>query len=117
MKRLLLVALAFTAATAEAASGYTQEMFRRGLYEPGVLITSAPLFVLITLRHPSNGAERTVAVPGPFLLGAIATEYRLEFRKPKSRTDAFKALAEQQQKEVQIALSQPNRVFVFGNPR
>ena len=115
MTRLVLAALVFAVATAHAESRYTQQMFRRGLHEPGVLVTTAPLFVLITLRDPSNGAERAAAVPGPFLLGAIATEYRLKLRKTISREDEWKALAEQQQKELQIALSHRDRVFVFRN--
>ena len=111
----LLAMLFFTVATANAAPQYTQEMFRRGLYEPGVLMTTAPLFVLVTLRDPSSGAERVAAMPGPFLLRAIETEYRLRLRRTTSRDDIYKALAEQQQKEVQIALAQPNRIFVFRN--
>lgn len=91
-------------------------MFRRGLYEPGVLVTSAPLFVLITLQDPSTGAERAAAIPGNFLLGAIDMEYHLKPRKT-SKEDEFKALAELQQRELHIALSQPGRVFVFRNRR
>ena len=117
MKRAVLAALVFTVATAQGASRYTQDMFRRGLYEPGVLVTGSPLFVLITLRDPSTGAERAAAVPGPFLLGAVAAEHRLKLRKTNSRDDEFKALGEQQQRAVQIALSQPNRTFVFRNRR
>jgi hypothetical protein len=116
MTRALLVTLLFTAATVNARSHYTQEMFRRALYEPGVLSTTAPLFVLITLRDPSSGAERAAAVPGPFLLGAIETEYQVLLRKT-SRTHIGEALTEQQQKEVQIALAHPNRVFTFRNRR
>jgi hypothetical protein len=117
MTRVLFSILVFAVTTAHAASQYTQEMFRRGIYEPGVLVTSAPLFVLITLRDPSSGAERAAAIPGSFLLGAIETEYHLKLRKTTSSDDISKALAEQQKKEVYIALSQPNRVFVFRNRR
>jgi len=117
MTRVLFATLVFAATTAHAASQYTQEMFRRGLREPGVLMTTAPFFVLITLRDPSSGAELAAAIPGPFLLGAIETEYQLKLRKTTSHDDIYKALAEQQQKEVQIALSQRNRVFVFRNRR
>jgi len=116
MARAVFAMLVFTIATAHAASQYTQDMFRRGLHEPGVLVTSAPLFVLITLRDPSTGAERGAAIPGNFLLRAIDMEYHLKPRKT-SKKDEGKALAELQQKELQIALSQPNRVFVFGNHR
>src|SRR5205807_3445884 len=91
MTRVLLVTLFFTVATARAASEYTQQMFRRGLYEPGVLVTSAPLFVLITLRDPNSGAERAAAIPGNSLLGAIDTEYHLKPRKT-SKEDEGKAL-------------------------
>jgi hypothetical protein len=115
MTRVLFATLFLTIAAAHAEPHYTEQMFRRGLHEPGVLITTAPLFVLITLRDPSNGAERAAAMPGPFLLGAIETEYRLKLRKTTSHDDIYKALAEKQQKEVQIALAQPNRVFVFRN--
>ena len=117
MTRVLFATLVFAATTAHAASQYTQEMFRRGVYEPGVLVTSAPLFVLITLRDPGSGAERAAAIPGSFLLGAIQTEYHFRLRKTTSDDDLSKALAEQQKKGVQIALSQPNRVFVFRNRR
>jgi hypothetical protein len=116
MTRVVLATLVFTIATTQAASHYTQEMFRRGLYEPGVLVTSAPLFVLITLRDPSTGAERAVAIPGNFLLGAIDTEYDLKPRKT-SKKDEWNALAELQERELHIALSQPNRVFVFRKRR
>jgi hypothetical protein len=117
MRRLLFATLLFAVTAAHAASDYTQAMFRKGLYERGVLITTAPRFVLITLRDPSSGAERAAAIPGPFLLGAIETEYHLKIRKTTSHDDIYKALAELQQKEVQIALSQPNRVFMFRNRR
>lgn len=117
MTRVLFATLVFAVTTVHAASRYTQEMFRRGVYEPGVLVTSAPLYVLITLRDPSSGAERAAAIPGSFLLGAIQTEYHLKLRKTTSDDDISKALTEQQKKEVQIALSQPNRVFVFRNRR
>jgi hypothetical protein len=113
MPRVLLAILCLTVATAHAESRYTQQMFRRGLHEPGVLITTAPLFVLITVRDAHTGAEREAAVPGPFLLGAIETEYHLKLRKTTSHQDIYKTLAEQQQKELEIALAQPNRVFVF----
>jgi hypothetical protein len=113
MTRVLFATLFLTIAAAHAEPHYTEQMFRRGLHEPGVLVTTAPLFVLITLRDPDSGAERAAAIPGPFLLGAIETEYRLKLRKTTSHDDIYKALAEQQQKEVQIALAQPNRVFVF----
>src|SRR3712207_4267854 len=105
MTRIVLATLLVSIATAHAASHYTQEMFRRGLYEPGVVVTGAPLFVLITLRDPSSGAERAAAIPGNFLLGAIDREYRLKPRKT-SKQDEAKALAELQQKELRIALSQ-----------
>ena len=117
MTRILLLAFWITVATAQAGSRYTQQLFRRGLHEPGVLITTAPLFVLITLRDARTGAEREAAIPGPFLLGAIESEYHVRMRKTTSHQDVYKALAEQQQKEVQIALSQPNRTFVFRNRR
>src|SRR5947207_12321527 len=90
MARAVFATLVFTIATAHAASQYTQEMFRRGLYEPGVLVTSAPLFVLITLRDPSTGGERTAAIPGNFFLGAIDMEYHLKPRKT-SKKDEGKA--------------------------
>jgi len=115
MTRVLFATLLIAVATADAASQYTQEMFRRGLHEKDVLVTTAPLFVLITLRDPTSGAERAAAVPGPFLLGAIATEYRLKLRKTISHQDIYRALAEQQQQELQIALSRPDRVFCFRN--
>src|SRR5437016_3934678 len=98
MTRVIFVMLFFTVPTADAASHYTREMFRRGLYEPGVLMTTAPLFVLVTLRDPSNGTERAAAIPGPFLLGAIESEYHLRLRRTTSHDDIYKALGEQQQK-------------------
>src|SRR5215212_720443 len=101
MTRALLATLCFAFATAHAESHYTQQMFRRGLHEPGVLTTTAPFFVLITLRDPSSGAERAAAIPGPFLLGAISTEYHLKLPKSTPKKDQLKALVEQQRKELQ----------------
>ena len=116
MARILLATLCLTVAIAQAESHYTQQMFRRGLYEDGVLVTTAPLFVLITLRDARTGSEREAAIPGPFLLGAIDAEYHFGTRRT-AHQDIYKALAEQQQKELRIALAQPNRVFVFRNPK
>lgn len=113
---VLIAVLVLTVPAAHAESRYSQQMFRRGLHEPGVVVTSSPLFVLITLRDPSSGTERAAAIPGPFLLGAIEAEYHLELRKATSDKDELRALVEQQRKEVQIALAQPNRVFTFRNP-
>ncbi len=90
-------------------------MFRRGLYEPGVIITTTPLFVLITLRDPKNGTQREVAIVGPFLLGAIEDEYHIKVRKTGSFEGDVAAVEKAQKREVQIALSQPNRTFVFRN--
>ena len=119
MTRLLVAALLLSAATAQAGTRYTQEMFRRGVQQ-ALTFTSAtgPLYVLVTLRRPGTSAERTVATPAPFLLGAIEIEFHLKFPDPEhppKNDDEIRAKLER--KELQIALSQPDRVFLFRNPQ
>jgi hypothetical protein len=60
--------------------------------------------VLITLVSPNGRSRRDVAVPAPFLLGAIHREYHLGY----TATGEARAL--------KIALGQADRVFQFKSP-
>ena len=116
MTRFLVATLLLSVATAQAASSYTQEMFRRSLYQAQALTTTGPLYIIITLRDPSRGAERTAAISGPFLFGAIDLEYHLPSPDPEHPPkNDVEIRAKMLRKELQIALSQPDRVFVFRN--
>jgi hypothetical protein len=116
MTRFLLAGLLLGIATAQATPRYTQEMFRRGLHEAAALGATGPLYVLITLRDPSSSTERAAATPAPFLFGAIDIEYHLDFTDPEHpQKNDDEIRAKRQRKELQIALSQPDRVFVFRN--
>ena len=116
MTRLSVATLLLSVATAQAASSYTQEMFRRSLEQAQTLTIAGPLYIIITLRDPSRGTERTAAIAGPFLFGAIDFEYHLPVTDPEHppKNDA-EITAKRQRKELQIALSQPNRTFIFRN--
>jgi hypothetical protein len=94
---LCLLTLLFAPVIAMAQSGYTDDIYRRGLDNE----STAPLFVLVTLVDPRSGAERTACVEAPFLLGAIHIEYGL----PYDEAGSAKAMA--------IALTQPARRFSF----
>jgi hypothetical protein len=118
MTRFLVAALLLNVATAHATSYYTQEMFRRSLYQAATLGTTGPLYVIIALRDASRGTERAAAIPAPFLFGAIDIEYHLTFPDPeRPGKNSDETFAKLQRKELRIALSQPNRVFVFRNHR
>jgi hypothetical protein len=90
-----LILLAPLAAMAQ--SGYTDDMYRRGLANQ----STAPLFVLVTLVDTKSGSERAACVDAPFLLGAIHIEHRLSY----DDAGTSKAMA--------IALNQPDRRFSF----
>jgi len=116
MTRFLVATLLLSVATVQAAS-YTQEMFRRSLYDAQTLKNSGrTLYIIITVRDPSRGTERTAAISGPFLFGAIDYEYHLPVTDPEHppKNDA-EITAKRERKELQIALSQPDRVFTFRN--
>jgi hypothetical protein len=119
MTRLLVAGLLLSVATAQAATHYTQEMFRRGVRQAQTFsATTGPLYVLITMRDPSGSAERIAATPAPFLLGAIDIENHLHFPDPEHPPKNDEEIrAKLKRKELQIALSQPDRVFVFRNPQ
>ena len=95
---LLLLLLSVTAL---AQSSYTDSMYRRALENE----STAPSYVLVSLRDPATGSERVGCIPAPFLLGAIHVEYRFAFDDAGSR----QALAQ--------ALKQRDRLFSFADPR
>lgn len=118
MTRFVVAGILLAVATAQAAPRYTQEMFRRAIQQGQTLGATGPLYVLVTLRDPSSSAERAAATPAPFLLGAIDIENHLDFPDPEhppKNDDAIRAKL--QRKELQIALSQPDRMFRFRNPQ
>jgi hypothetical protein len=92
----LLLAAAPTASAASPA-----DLFRRALENH----STAPSYVLITLVSANGQSRREVAIPAPFLLGAIHTEHHLKY------DDAGMARA------MQIALAQQDRVFQFKDRR
>jgi hypothetical protein len=98
----LAVAATFLVAAAPTASAASPaNLFRRALANH----STAPSYVLITLVSPNGQSRREVAIPAPFLLGAIHTEHHLKY------DDAGTARAEQ------IALAQQDRVFQFKDRR
>jgi len=117
MTRLVVAALLLSVATAQAETRYTQEMFRRGVQQAQTFsAATGPLYVLITLRSPSGSTQRVAATPAPFLLGAIDIENHLHFPDPEHPPQNDEEIrAKLERKELQIALSQPNRVFLFRN--
>jgi len=95
----LLATFLMTSVAASAQSSYSDAMYRRALANH----STAPLFVLITLRDVS-GTERLVCIPADFLIGAIQREYHLEFDMAGER------------RMQEIAIGQPGRVFAFSVP-
>ena len=88
---------------------YTQSMFRRAMakdnfYVSGML-SSNPLYVLVTIRDPRSQTERMVCILGLSLTQAIREEYGLP-DTPQGYRKAF-----------EIAVSTPNRAFEFKNRR
>jgi hypothetical protein len=85
---------------ARASGDAAAELFRRAIANE----TTAPNFVLISLVTDGDRTKRMVAIPAPFLLGAIHSEYHL----------AYDWKGETRAKE--IALGRPERAFEFRNP-
>jgi hypothetical protein len=104
MTRTLVAMLFISVATARAESGYTQRMFRRAMFKDNLAVSGvmgmSPLYVLITLRD-RHGHDRTVCTASSFLYGAIHRQYALPYDTAGERR-AF-----------EIAMSAPNRVFMF----
>ena len=92
-----LVVMAFPVVAAPASA----ELYRRALEKE----STAPSYVLITLVSPDGRSRREVAIPAPFLLGAIHREHRLPY------TEAGRARA------LQLALAQPDRTFQLKDRR
>jgi hypothetical protein len=95
-----LTFLLLTCLTALAQTNYTEAMYRRALDNQ----STSPSFVLVTLRDNAD-TRRLVCIPASFVLGAIHTEYHLDYDENGQR----KALA--------MAIAQPDRVFFFSNPK
>jgi hypothetical protein len=101
--RTVLVALLAVSVSCVGAQRNTVDvagLFRRALAND----STAPSFALITLVSPNGESTRQIAIPAPFLLGAIHSEYHLDY------DDSGTARAKQ------IALTQRDRVFQFKNP-
>lgn len=97
--QFVLILLAPLAAMAQ--SGYTDDMYRRGLANE----STAPLFVLVTLVDTKSGSERVACVDAQFLLGAIHIEHRLSYDDAGSS------------KAMTIALNQSGRRFSFKSAK
>jgi hypothetical protein len=100
MSRVALLLL-LVSVSALAQPGYTDSMYRRALENE----STAPSYVLVSLRNDEAELARLVCIPAPFLLGAIHAEYHLGYDDSGSR----QALAK--------ALEQPGRVFSFTDAR
>jgi hypothetical protein len=83
-----------------APSAYTEEMFQTALKND----STAPNYVLITVRDANTKTSRMICVTTNLLEGAIEREYGLS----SSDSDILK--------EKQILLSNKDRVFVFKKP-
>ena len=95
-RALPIVVLVFASLLAHAGS-YSQSMFRAALTNT----STSPDYVLIKVRGPGDQTERILCTTANFLLGAIHREYDLGFTE-----------AEQKQ-AIDIALIQPERLFIF----
>jgi hypothetical protein len=96
---LALILAYFAVSEAHADSGGTADFYRRAIEND----STAPSFVLISLVTDGGRTKRKVAIPAPFLLGAIHSEYHLGYgRRGESKAREF-------------ALGQPERTFEFKN--
>lgn len=95
MKRIALI-FAFSSLLARAGD-YTQDMFRNALKNT----STAPDYVLITVRGPDDKAARTVCTTANLFLGAIHREYALDYSEASEK------------RAMEIALQQTNRSFKF----
>jgi hypothetical protein len=101
IKKLLphVCVLLLTTALAQQAraSSYTPSMFSHAVGKESM----SPLFVLITLRNGNTGATEETATLAPLLLWALSVEKHLTY-DPTSLPELRR-----------IAISEPNRTFVF----
>jgi hypothetical protein len=114
-----LIVLLMMCHTALASAHYTDAMFRRAMAqyngtvtEDGqplppskndverVLVGMSPMYVLITLQDPKNGARREICALNGSLEVAIASEHHLD-------------LVDDERKIFDIAMAAPHRVFTF----
>ena len=102
MPRILLLLL-LSSTVVRASSLYTEAMYRRALTAK----EDESIFVLITVHDQAHRTERLVCVEAPFLTGAIGFQHHLGIAWDHSKNHS---------KEVETALSQPNRTFSFSNP-
>jgi len=96
MTRALLILLV-SCVTVAAQSRYTDAMYRKAILND----STSPLYVLFTLHDMKTGADRTICTGGNFLVGAIHTEYRLDYD------------AASMKRSYDIALRQPGHRFAF----
>jgi hypothetical protein len=93
----LVISIFFAILSAAAVVPYTKEMFAEGLNKAG--------FVVITLRQAENGSERRICTLEAQLLGAIHTQYHIDYDKSGRK------------RAEQIALSHWDKPFTFTNPK
>lgn len=89
----------FACGNAFAAPGYTDQMYRKALYE----VSTSPFYVLFTVHNQRSGIDRHVCISAPFLLGAIHMEHHFDYSTSGSRA------------ALHVALAQPGRRFTFSN--
>src|SRR6185436_11227561 len=93
----LVALLGLLVATSARSGTRSDDIFRRALENR----STASSFVLFTLVSTDGRTRRQVAIPAPFLLGAIHREHHIP------STAAGQAAA------LKIALEQPERTFQF----
>lgn len=94
-----LMVLVIIPARAEQPSRYTDAMFRAALENH----STAPNYVLVTIRDGRDGSSRLVCVEAPFLEGALHREHALDY-------------SESGERRVQQLLTNPNRVYTLSQP-
>ena len=96
----LLILIAVLQAHAEQQSRYTDAMFRAAIAND----STAPNYVLITIRDGRNGSSRLVCVEAPFLEGALHREHGLDYSESGQR------------RARQLIVASRDRVFTFSQP-
>ena len=96
----LLILLATVPAGAGQPSHYTDAMFRAAIAND----STAPNYLLVTIRDGRSGSSRLVCVEAPFLEGALHREHDLDYSESGRR------------RVRQLILASRDRVFTLSQP-
>jgi hypothetical protein len=96
----LLMLLAVMPARGEQPSRYTDGMFRAALAND----STAPNYVLVTIRDGRNRSSRLVCIEAPFLEGALHREHGLDYSESGQR------------RVRQLILASPDRIYTLSQP-